>query len=40
MGVSFWVSQIANALNRVVGTIGRKPLKVLVQVNTSGEECG
>jgi hypothetical protein len=34
------VSQIANILNRVVGAIGRKPLKVLVQVNTSGEECG
>ncbi|KAI5673007.1 hypothetical protein M9H77_13371 [Catharanthus roseus] len=30
--------KIANLLNRVVGTIGRKPLKVLVQVNTSGEE--
>lgn len=30
--------KIANVLNRVVGTIGRKPLKVLVQVNTSGEE--
>lgn len=26
-------------LDRVVGNIGRKPLKVLVQVNTSGEEC-
>jgi hypothetical protein len=23
----------------VVASIGRKPLKVLVQVNTSGEEC-
>ncbi|KAL6990746.1 hypothetical protein U1Q18_008867 [Sarracenia purpurea var. burkii] len=30
--------KIANNLNRVVGNIGRKPLKVLVQVNTSGEE--
>lgn len=30
--------KIANRLNRVVGDIGRKPLKVLVQVNTSGEE--
>ncbi|GAB4826548.1 hypothetical protein Ancab_033442 [Ancistrocladus abbreviatus] len=29
--------KIANQLNRVVGSIGRKPLKVLVQVNTSGE---
>ncbi|XP_062161357.1 uncharacterized protein LOC133868472 [Alnus glutinosa] len=29
--------KIANNLNRVVGSIGRKPLKVLVQVNTSGE---
>ncbi|XWS12870.1 hypothetical protein CRYUN_Cryun37aG0127600 [Craigia yunnanensis] len=29
---------IANHLNRVVGSFGRKPLKVLVQVNTSGEE--
>ncbi|KAL0754803.1 hypothetical protein Bca101_092471 [Brassica carinata] len=31
--------KIANMLDRVVGNIGRKPLKVLVQVNTSGEEC-
>jgi len=30
--------KIANNLNRVVESIGRKPLKVLVQVNTSGEE--
>ncbi|KAG2320003.1 hypothetical protein Bca52824_013216 [Brassica carinata] len=30
--------KIANMLDRVVGNIGRKPLKVLVQVNTSGEE--
>ncbi|TQD78593.1 hypothetical protein C1H46_035831 [Malus baccata] len=30
--------QIANRLNHVVGSIGRKPLKVLLQVNTSGEE--
>ncbi|XP_022724024.1 pyridoxal phosphate homeostasis protein-like isoform X3 [Durio zibethinus] len=30
--------KIANHLNRVVGSFGRKPLKVLVQVNTSGEE--
>nr|GMD08948.1 proline synthase co-transcribed bacterial homolog protein-like [Ipomoea batatas] len=30
--------KIANQLDRVVGNIGRKPLKVLVQVNTSGEE--
>ncbi|XP_073124347.1 uncharacterized protein [Henckelia pumila] len=30
--------KIANHLDRVVGNIGRKPLKVLVQVNTSGEE--
>ncbi|GFQ02869.1 proline synthase co-transcribed bacterial homolog protein [Phtheirospermum japonicum] len=30
--------KIANHLNRAVGNIGRKPLKVLVQVNTSGEE--
>lgn len=33
------VLQIANQLDRFVGSIGRKPLKVLVQVNTSGEEC-
>ncbi len=32
--------QIANRLDRVVADLGRKPLKVLVQVNTSGEECG
>ncbi|KAL8462684.1 hypothetical protein ACS0TY_033635 [Phlomoides rotata] len=30
--------KIANHLNRVAGNIGRKPLKVMVQVNTSGEE--
>lgn len=30
--------KIANHLNRVTVSIGRKPLKVLVQVNTSGEE--
>lgn len=30
--------KIANFLDRAVGNIGRKPLKVLVQVNTSGEE--
>ncbi|PWA82060.1 pyridoxal phosphate-dependent enzyme [Artemisia annua] len=29
--------KIANNLDRVIGNIGRKPLKVLVQVNTSGE---
>ncbi|KAI4311968.1 hypothetical protein MLD38_036829 [Melastoma candidum] len=30
--------KIANRLNNVVESLGRKPLKVLVQVNTSGEE--
>ncbi|KAL8045975.1 hypothetical protein ABFX02_08G149300 [Erythranthe guttata] len=30
--------KIANHLDRAIGNIGRKPLKVLVQVNTSGEE--
>ncbi|XP_060192817.1 uncharacterized protein LOC132622259 isoform X1 [Lycium barbarum] len=30
--------KIANQLNRVAGDIGRKPLKVFIQVNTSGEE--
>ncbi|CAA3015639.1 Hypothetical predicted protein [Olea europaea subsp. europaea] len=30
--------KIANHLDRVVGNIGRKPLRVMVQVNTSGEE--
>ncbi|XP_027088070.1 uncharacterized protein [Coffea arabica] len=29
--------KIANLLDRVAGNIGRKPLKVFVQVNTSGE---
>ncbi|KAM7523670.1 hypothetical protein LguiA_013572 [Lonicera macranthoides] len=29
--------KIANHLDRAVGNIGRKPLKVLVRVNTSGE---
>ncbi|KAG8386101.1 hypothetical protein BUALT_Bualt03G0114000 [Buddleja alternifolia] len=29
--------KVANNLDRVVSTIGRQPLKVLVQVNTSGE---
>ncbi|KAL6538602.1 hypothetical protein OROGR_012590 [Orobanche gracilis] len=32
--------KIANHLDRAIGNIGRKPLKVMVQVNTSGEECG
>ncbi|KAJ8761793.1 hypothetical protein K2173_004607 [Erythroxylum novogranatense] len=30
--------KIANHLDRTVGILGRKPLKVLVQVNTSGEK--
>ncbi|KAF2303665.1 hypothetical protein GH714_021071 [Hevea brasiliensis] len=30
--------KIANHLDRVVGNLGRKRLKVLIQVNTSGEE--
>ncbi|GAV61246.1 Ala_racemase_N domain-containing protein [Cephalotus follicularis] len=30
--------KIANHLDRAVASLGRKPLKVLVQVNTSGEE--
>ncbi|KAJ6820789.1 putative proline synthase co-transcribed bacterial-like protein [Iris pallida] len=30
--------KIADRLDRVVANLGRKPLKVLVQVNTSGEE--
>ncbi|XP_042461407.1 pyridoxal phosphate homeostasis protein-like [Zingiber officinale] len=30
--------KIANHLDRMVANLGRKPLKVLVQVNTSGEE--
>lgn len=30
---------MANHLDRMVSTLGRNPLKVLVQVNTSGEEC-
>ncbi|KAG9159816.1 hypothetical protein Leryth_007824 [Lithospermum erythrorhizon] len=29
--------KIANNLNRVIASMGRKPLKVMVQVNTSGE---
>lgn len=31
--------QLANHLDRAVSNLGRNPLKVLVQVNTSGEEC-
>jgi uncharacterized pyridoxal phosphate-containing UPF0001 family protein len=31
--------KIANHLDRAVSSLGRDPLKVLVQVNTSGEEC-
>ena len=31
--------QIANHLDRAVSNLGRNPLKILVQVNTSGEEC-
>lgn len=34
-----YLFQIANHLDRAVASLGRKPLKVLVQVNTSGEEC-
>ncbi|KAH1239567.1 Pyridoxal phosphate homeostasis protein [Glycine max] len=30
--------KVANHLDRMVSTLGRNPLKVLVQVNTSGEE--
>ncbi|KAL6553202.1 hypothetical protein OROGR_007044 [Orobanche gracilis] len=30
--------KIANHLDRAIGNIGRKPLKVMIQVNTSGEE--
>ncbi|CAK8565636.1 unnamed protein product [Lathyrus sativus] len=30
--------KVANNLDRVVSTLGRNPLRVLVQVNTSGEE--
>eukprot|EP01018_Ginkgo_biloba_P027509 Gb_20012 [translate_table: standard] len=30
--------KVANHLDRAVASCGRKPLKVLVQVNTSGEE--
>jgi len=33
------IFQIANHLDRAVNSLGREPLKVLVQVNTSGEEC-
>ncbi|KAG6407516.1 hypothetical protein SASPL_130508 [Salvia splendens] len=32
--------KVANNLDRVVLSIGRKPLKVMVQVNTSGEAYG
>jgi uncharacterized pyridoxal phosphate-containing UPF0001 family protein len=31
--------QMANHLDRVVSSLGRNPLKVFVQVNTSGEAC-
>ncbi|XP_040869543.1 pyridoxal phosphate homeostasis protein-like [Glycine max] len=31
--------KVANHLDHMVSTLGRNPLKVLVQVNTSGEEC-
>jgi len=31
--------QIATLLDKAVGTLGREPLQVMVQVNTSGEEC-
>ncbi|XP_009390007.2 uncharacterized protein LOC103976507 isoform X3 [Musa acuminata AAA Group] len=36
--VGFLQTKIANHVDRVVASLGRKPLKVLVQVNTSGEE--
>jgi pyridoxal phosphate enzyme (YggS family) len=32
--------KVANHLDRAVSGVGRQPLRVLVQVNTSGEECG
>ena len=35
----FTYLQIANHLDRAVSNLGRNPLKILVQVNTSGEEC-
>ena len=31
--------KLANKLNNAVESIGRQPLSVMVQVNTSGEEC-
>lgn len=39
--VLFWCKllQVANHLDRAVSSLGRHPLKVLVQVNTSGEAC-
>ena len=33
------LEQLASHLDRAVSAIGRKPLKVFVQVNTSGETC-
>lgn len=37
--ISDHVLQVANHLDRAVSGLGRQPLKVLVQVNTSGEAC-
>ncbi len=34
-----FLQQVANHLDRAVSGVGRQPLRVLVQVNTSGEEC-
>jgi uncharacterized pyridoxal phosphate-containing UPF0001 family protein len=31
--------KVANHLDRAVSGVGRQPLRVLVQVNTSGEDC-
>lgn len=39
LGLISLESQVANHLDRAVSNLGRHPLKVLVQVNTSGEVC-
>ena len=31
--------QVANNLDKAISVLGMQPLKGLVQVNTSGEEC-
>jgi uncharacterized pyridoxal phosphate-containing UPF0001 family protein len=39
MDLPCWCPQLASKLNNAVESLGRPPLNIMVQVNTSGEEC-